>query len=746
MVIGARLPRREDERLVRGAGRFVADLRVPHCLEAAFVRGDTAHGRLRDVRLDRVRSVPGVVAAFAAADLAADLAAVPVTPPMMDPRSARDRPWPALATDRVRHVGQPVAVVLAADRYVAEDGRDAAEVDIEPLPVLLDPAEAADGVPLFEGLSNVAGVTEFGAPVDEAVWRDAAVVVEGTYRQQLLAHTSLEPRAVLVRPDGGDRFTVWCSHQAPHRLRRDLAAAFGLAEEQVRVIVPDVGGAFGGKSETYPEYLAVFAAARRLDRPVRWLEDRAEALAGPPHGRGQHQRTRMAATADGRILAYELLVDADIGGYPHTGAFVPWATSMMANGAYVIPHLYVRARAVLTTTAPTAPYRGAGRPEAASAIERTVDLLAHRLGLDPAELRRRNLIPPDAFPYPTVTGYTYDSGDYATALDVALRAVGYDGWRAEQARRRGTGGTPLGIGLCTYVERSGAGGEFGAVEACPDGTFVAVSGCCSTGQGHETSFPQVVASVLGVAPRRVRLVERDTALVPEGIGSYASRSMQTGGAALQRAAGKLVDEARRRAGELWGLPVTAVEHHAGTLSCGGHRLSMQELVAATGALRAEETSAPPEAFPFGAYAAVVEVEPELGEVRVLRLVAVDDYGVVVNPLIVDGQGRGSAVQGLGQALFEELRYDAEGRPEQRGLLDYLLPTVSELPPMTFEETCTPNPNTPLGAKGAGEAGCIGVPPALVNAVADALQLDDRDALQMPLTPYTCWSAARVAVR
>ncbi|MEV0132129.1 xanthine dehydrogenase family protein molybdopterin-binding subunit [Dactylosporangium sp. NPDC050688] len=737
-LIGARLRRREDERLVRGAGRFLADLRVRRCLEAVFVRSDTAHGWLRGVRLDGVRSVPGVVAAFAAADFPD----VPVTPPMMDPQSARDRPWPALATDRVRHVGQPIAVVLAADRYVAEDGRDAAGVDIEPLPVLLDPTEAAGGAPLFEGLSNVADVKEFGAPVDEAVWRDAAVVVEGSYRQQLMAHTSLEPRAVLVRPDGGDRFTVWCSHQAPHRLRRDLAGAFGLAEERVRVIVPDVGGAFGGKSETYPEYLAVFAAARRLDRPVRWLEDRAEALTGPPHGRGQHQRTRMAATADGRILAYELLIDADIGGYPHTGAFVPLATSMMANGAYVIPRLHVRTRAVLTTTAPTAPYRGAGRPEAASAIERTVDLLAHRLGLDPAELRRRNFIQPDAFPYPTVTGYTYDSGDYPAALDVALRTIGYDGWRAEQARWRGTGGAPLGIGLCTYVERSGAGEEFAAVEACPDGTFVAVSGCCSTGQGHETSFPQVVASVLGVAPERIRLVERDTAAVPKGIGSYASRSMQTGGAALQRAAGKLVDEARRRAGELWGRPVREVEHHAGTLSSGGHRLPLEELVAATGALRAEETYAPPEAFPFGAYAAIVEVEPELGEVRVLRLVAVDDYGVVVNPLIVEGQGHGSAVQGLGQALFEEFRYAADGRPEQRGLLDYLLPTVSELPPMTFEETCTPNPNTPLGAKGAGEAGCIGVPPALVNAVADALQLDERDALQMPLTPYTCWSAAR----
>ncbi len=573
------------------------------------------------------------------------------------------------------------------------------------------------------------------------MWRRAAVVVEASYRQQLLAHTSIEARAILVRPEDDGALTIWVSHQAPHRLRRDVAGSFGLREEQVRVVVPDVGGAFGGKSETWPEYFAVIAAARRLGRPVRWLEDRAEALTGPPHGRGQNQRVRLAAGADGRILAYELHVDADIGGYPHTGSFVPMATSMMATGAYAIPHVHVRTRAVVTNTAPTAPYRGAGRPEAASAIERTVDLLAHRLGLDPAEARRVNFITPDAFPYDTPTGFTYDSGDYAKALDVALDELGYAGWRTEQARRAAAGEPPIGIGLCTYVERSGAGEEFGAVEACADGSFVALSGCCSTGQGHETSFPQVVAAVLGVAPERVRLVERDTAVVPRGIGSFASRSMQTGGAALHRAATKLIGAARQRIAERWAVPVADVTYEAGTLRAGERSATLAD-VAAHGVLRADETYAPPEAFPFGAYAAVVEVDPELGNVTVLRLVAVDDYGVEVNPLIVDGQGRGSTVQGLGQALYEDVRYDAGGLPQTRSLLDYLIPTISELPPTRFAETCTPNPNTPLGAKGAGEAGCIGAPPAIVNAVADALGLRERDTLQMPLTPYTCWSAAR----
>jgi carbon-monoxide dehydrogenase large subunit len=737
-VIGARLPRREDARLVRGAGCYVSDIKVAGCLDAAFVRSHLAHGQIRGIDLAAARLVPGVVAAWSHTDLPF----LPDTPPMLVPDSVDGRAWPPLASERVRYVGEPLAVVVAVDRYVAEDAVDATRADIRPLPVLLDPTESAGSdVQLFPGHDNVALQRDFGEAVPESVWQDAAVVVEAHYRQQLLAHTYLEPKAILVRPEAGGGLTVWVSHQAPHRLRRDLADGFGLRPEQVRVVVPDVGGAFGGKSETWPEYLAVAAAARRLNRPVRWLEDRAEALTGPPHGRGQNQRVRMAADAGGRILAYELQIDAGVGGYPHTGSFVPIATSMMATGAYAIPRVQVRARAVVTNTAPTSPYRGAGRPEAASAIERTVELLARRLAMDPAELRRRNFIAPQSFPYATPTGFTYDSGNYAAALDVALRELDYAGWRAEQARRRAAGAAPIGIGLCTYVERSGAGDEFGAVEACPDGTFLALSGCCSTGQGHETSFPQVVAAVLDVDVERVRLIERDTAVIPQGIGSFASRSMQTGGAALHRAAGRLIDVARQQMAEICAVPVADVTYRSGELIADDHKLTMADLAAA-GQLRVDEIYAPPEGFPFGAYAAVVEVDPELGEVAVLELVAVDDYGVVVNPLIVDGQGYGSTVQGLGQALYEQIRYDADGRPETLSLLDYLIPTVSELPPLRFAETCTPNPNTPLGAKGAGEAGCIGTPAAVVNAVVDALGLDDPSELQLPLTPYRCWRAAR----
>jgi carbon-monoxide dehydrogenase large subunit len=406
---------------------------------------------------------------------------------------------------------------------------------------------------------------------------------------------------------------------------------------------------------------------------------------------------------------------------------------------YRTPRVHARVRSVLTTTAPTSAYRGAGRPEAAYALERTVDQLARRLRMDPALLRYRNLIRPDKFPYRTPTGRVYDSGDYAAALDTALAAVQYDWVRAEQARRRRDGGWPLGIGLATYIERSGGppdSDEYGSVEACADGTFVARSGSTATGQGHLTAFAQVVASALEVDLDLVRVVQADTAEVPYGYATFGSRSMQVGGSALWRAAKSLVELAKARySAELGGgLPVSYAD---GRLAAGDESSGLGELAARTGPLRAEDRFAPPQAFPFGAYAAVVEIDPELGTVHVRRIVAVDDRGVVVNPTIVDGQAYGSIAQGLGQALYEEARHGADGTPHARTLLDYLLPTAADMPPVTLLETVTPNPNTPLGAKGAGEAGCIGTPPAIVNAVCDALDVDHID---MPLTPETVWSA------
>ncbi|GAA1309359.1 xanthine dehydrogenase family protein molybdopterin-binding subunit [Pseudonocardia xinjiangensis] len=729
-----------------GAGNYVGDLKVAGCLDAAFVRSTVAHGRLLAVDTSAAAEVDGVVGAWSAADLGDDLAFVP---PFFPSAGGEDpRRCAALAVDRVRYVGEPLAVIVGTDRYVAEDGADAVRVDIDPLPALVDPGEAAaSSTWLFDGVDNVATEMEFGTPIDDEVWQRAAVVVEGAYRQPRLAPTPMEPRAILAVPQPDGQLTVWVSHQAPHRLRRDLASALGLDAERIRVRVADSGGAFGTKSGTFAEYLSVVGLAVKLGRPVRWLEDRAETLSGSTHGRGQNQRVRLAADENGRMLALALEVDADVGAYPNTG-FVAAETGQAAAGVYLTPNVHARIRVVVTNTTPTAPYRGAGRPEQVYAVERTVDLLARRLGMDPAELRRRNFIPPEAFPYHSPTGRVFDSGQYELALDKALELVDYTHWREEQQRRRRSGSErPLGIGLCSFTERSGLeqapmANEWASVDVAPDGSVTARVGTCSTGQSHETVFPELVARTLGIPPGRVSLIEGDTDETAQGIGTFGSRSMQVGGAALHRAALELIEEARRRAGE------PDARYADGTVITGQRSWTLAELAAASPEpLRAGGVYDTPAAFPFGTYVAVVEVDRELGNVRVLRLVAVDDCGVAVDPEIVEDQTRGGIVQGLGQALYEVMPYDDQGVPQADGLLGYLLPTIGELPPISLDTTVTPNPNTALGAKGAGEAGCIGTPPAIVNAVIDALgpqpagTATDIGGMQLPLTPETCWLAA-----
>jgi carbon-monoxide dehydrogenase large subunit len=735
--IGARVPRREDRDLVTGAARTVADLSVPGTVELAFVRSPVPHARIGAVDTSPARDRPGVLGAWSAAQLPG-LAGISV------PGMGAGPDWPPLAIDTVRYPGEAVAVVAAGTLAQAEDAAELVRVDLAGLPLLADPRAAAepDAPRLFEGHDNVAVDQHFGEPADD-VFDAAPVVVEAEYRQQLLLSTSLEARAILVSPGAQGELTVWVSHQAQHRLRDTMAKALRLDPEKIRVVVPATGGAFGAKSQTYPEYLVAAVVAQHLGRPVRWCEDRAEAMRAATRGRGQHQRVRLAADENGTFLAYELSIVADIGGYPHVGAVVPTLSGIISTGAYRTPHVHAHVRGVLTTTVPTSSYRGAGRPEAAYAIERTVDQMARRLGIDPAELRRRNFIRPEQFPYQTPSGHCYDSGDYAAALDMALTAVDYPGLRAEQARRRAGGGWPLGIGIATYVERSGGApdsDEFGSVEACADGTFLARSGSTSTGQGHLTAFAQVVATALDVEIDRVRVVQGDTGEVPYGFASFGSRSMQVGGAALWQAAHALIDQARERYAGEQRIPPAQVRYAAGRLMTEDRAVRLADLVDLTGELRADERFVAKQAFPFGAYLAVVEIDPELGTVHVRRLVAVDDYGVVVNPMIVDGQGHGSIAQGLGQALYEQARYRPDGTPAEQTLLDYLLPTAADVPPLTMLETRTPNPNTPIGAKGAGEAGCIGTPPAVVNAVCDALDVDHID---MPLTPETVWRAMRV---
>ncbi|MEY9948533.1 xanthine dehydrogenase family protein molybdopterin-binding subunit [Kitasatospora sp. GAS1066B] len=748
--------RREDRRLLTGQGRFVADIAVPGCLDAVFVRSRVGHGTLRAVDCAAARAVPGVVGAWSAADLA-ELPAVPYTllARLSTEEAVAGREWPALVKDRVRYAGEALAVVLGEDRYRAEDGAAEVSCQVDPLPAMVTPSAAVDdSVRLFDGLSNIAFQGEAGKPVEESVWREAAAVVEGRYRQQLLMPTPMECRTILAVPEG-DRLTVWSGHQMPHRLRRELAALLGWSEDRVRVVVPDTGGAFGSKSAAFPEFVVVAFLAVKLGRPVRWIEDRLESMLVATRGRGQDQRVRLAADAEGRLLGYELKIDADVGAYPHLGAGLPMQTAWLATGPYTTPQVHATVRSVLTNTMMTYPYRGAGRPEATIALERAMDVMARQLRLDPAELRRRNFIPPESFPYRTPTGRCYDSGNYVAALDLALETLGYDKWRAEQARRRtDPAALPLGIGLSCYVERSGgeAGGlhEFGSVEVGEDGTITARCGAAPSGQGHETVFAALVARTLGVAEERVRLVEGDTDEQPEGLGSFASRSAQVVGALLQHVARRLVDEARERAARLWELPVDEVAWSNGlvhalgpVLKDGSAAIEVAELVKVTGPLRVADRFESGMAFPFGSHAVVAEVDPELGTVRLLRVVTVDDCGVVLNPVLVRGQAFGSAVQGIGQALYEGMTYDEDGVPMlASGLLDYLLPTFTEVPPIEVKDTCTPSPSTPLGAKGAGESGCIGTPAAIVNAVADALRIADPDLLQMPLTPDVVWRAAR----
>jgi len=735
--LGTSPPRREDPGLVAGRHRYVADLQVSGCLEAVFVRSFEAHGVLNAVDLAAAREIDGVVGAFAWEDLPG----LPDTPVPPRGEVPVEMAWPALARDRVRFAGQTLAVVVAPDRYVAEDAAELVLADIDPLDAVVDGgAAASDETLLFEPRSNIVSVREYGSAVDDVI-QSAPVVVETSIRNERLCPTSIETRGILVVPDGDD-ITVHVSHQAPQRLRGALARAFGLEPERVRVIVPHVGGAFGAKSQTYPEYIVVAALARKLGRPVRWIEDRREAFAGATHGRGQTQRVTLAADEEGNLLALDARIDADIGAYPHTGELVMAMTGWMLSGAYAIPRLYVRTRSVVTNLTPTASYRGAGRPEAAYALERAMDRLAHRLQMDPAELRLRNFIDKDAFPYESPTGAVYDSGDHAAALRRALEHAGYGDVRAEQRRRRESGsGAALGIGISSYVERSGGQGgstEFGSVTIEPDGTVVARSGATPQGQGHATAFAQVVASALDVELERVRVVQGDTDEVPVGMGTFGSRSMQVGGSSLHRASGDVLDQARERASTHLEVAEDDLRYGDGRFTVVGtdRSVALGEL-AAEHALVASAEVGPPQAFPFGTYVATVELDRDTGDISLNKLVAVDDCGNLINPKLVEGQVVGSIMQGIGQALYEEVVFDTYGQPLMSSLMDYSLPTVAELPELILDHTVTPNPNVPLGNKGAGEAGCIGTPPAVVNAIVDALGGRD-EGIDLPVTPEKVW--------
>lgn len=756
-VMGAAVARVEDPPLVTGSARYTDDLAVPGAAQAVFVRSVLGHARINGIDTAEAAAAPGVIAVVTAADL--DLK--PLS------RGSAPRPFDRLplAREVVRFIGEPLAVVVAASREQALDATELVQVDYEPLPVVTDPLAALEpDAPLLfpEHGSNVA--TERPWQGKPARVEECEVVVRAHLVNQRVAPTPMEPNAAVAAPDpetGG--LTLWAPVQAPFWTRKALARSLKLDAERIRVVVPAVGGAFGARIFACPEQVVVAALALRLDRPVRYVESRSESMLSTTHGRGQVQEVELGATRDGTITDLRVRIVADGGAYPGDAGLMPVSTVDMLAGPYRIARVEGHSTLVATNTTPVSAYRGAGRPEATWLLERMLDLLAARLGTDPAEVRRRNLIPPGAFPHVTATGARYDSGDYQAALDRALEVAGYERLRAEQAeRRRRDDRVQLGIGLAAYVEVTGFGAEVGAVEVGADGRVTVVTGISPHGQGHETSFAQLVAATLGVELDQVRVVHSDTKLVPRGDGTMGSRSLQVGGSAVLGASEEVLDKGRTLAAHLLEARVEDVVVHLGQgLGVAGApatAMSWAELAQAMAdpERRPSGTDSDPalaaevsfemdgSTYPFGAHVAVVEVDVETGLVRLIRYVALDDSGRLLNPLLAEGQIHGGIAQGAAQALLEEVRYDADGNNLTGTLASYSMPSPAELPSFDTVRMETPSPLNPLGAKGIGESGAIGSTPAVHNAVIDALAPFGVTHLSMPTTPERVWRALREA--
>ena len=755
-MIGERVVRTEDPALVTGRATYVDNLVVEGAVHVVYVRSTVAHARLVSIDAADARSMPGVIGVFTHADLVADgIGPLPIDMPLL-PADVRRT---ALADGTVRFVGELIAAVVAETRAEAIDAAEAVLVDYEPLDVVIDPVAAMESSTLLfpEHGSNVVVTLPALGPID---FSDCDVVLEKRIVNQRLAPSPLEMRVAVSRweePDesGVRRLTHWQATQGAHPIRNQICDFYGLPAEQVRVITPDVGGGFGAKAFFYPEDLLVPWLARRVDRPVRYTESRTESMNGLGHGRGQIQDVKIGGTRDGRILAYEVRVVQDAGAYPRFGAFLPFMTGRMLTGTYDIPRAAMTAYGVLTNTVPTVAYRGAGRPEAAAAIERAVDMFAREIGLDPAEVRRRNLVAPDRFPYTTAMGTTYDSGDYPGALELALQAADYPALRAEQERRRANDDpVQLGIGIAVYVEITAmsGGSELGTIDvtADADGRPCAriVTGTTPYGQGHRTTWAMLAADRLGIPFENITVVHGDTDLVRSGEITGGSRSVQLGGTNVWRAAGEAADKARTVAAQLLEADVSDVVLENGKFFVVGSPAVSKEWsdVLAEAARRDESIDGEGDfaqaggTFPSGAHVAVVEVDTETGKVTLRDVFAADDAGRIVNPLLAEGQIHGGLVQGIGQALFEEVIYDADGNPLTGNFADYGFPSSAEVPSFVTVHLASTSPLNDLGAKGIGESGTIGATPAVQNAVVDALAPFGVDHVDLPCTPQRVWAA------
>jgi aerobic carbon-monoxide dehydrogenase large subunit len=752
-AVGQRVRRREDPRFLTGKGQYVDDLPLEGTLHVTFVRSPWAHARVNSVNKEAATAVPGAQV-FTGADV--DLAVIPA-PPFVGVDERMYRPF--LAREKARFAGDIVAAALADTRGGSIDAAELVEVDYDPLPPVTDIEEAArDEVLLFEGVGTNVCLAVPPQNADEQLFAGCDVITGGRIFSQRLAACPVEARATVARWDDEGRLHIWLSTQTPHQDKMVLGLLLGLEPDQVRVVAPDIGGGFGGKGLAAEDVIVAWLA-RATGRPVRWTETRSENLVAMHQGRAQRIDFEIGGSRDGVIQALRVSILQDAGAYPGIGAFLANLTGLMSCGVYRIPKFESDVRAVVTNTTPTGPVRGAGRPEATQMIERAVDMFAAEIGMDPAEVRRKNFIPADAFPFTTASGAPYDVGNYGGALDLVLEKAGYDALRAEQANRRQNGSPrQLGIGLSTYVEITNGLNEteFGAVEITADGGAIVRTGSQSQGQGHETTFAQIAADRLGIPVDKIQVLKGDTDEVARGTGTYASKSTQIGGAAAAQAAEQVVENAKRLAAEELEASPEDMQldvdqgrfHVAGAPEPGLTWAELATRLGQSGRLNelsgeVDFTAAHP-TFPFGAHVAVVEVDTETGGVELKRMIALDDAGTIINPTIAEGQVHGGLAAGIAQALFEELTYDEDGNPQNSSLVTYGFPGMEELPPFELVDMETPTPANPLGAKGIGESGTIGATPAVHNAVLDALSPYGIRHLNMPVNGERVWRAIRDA--
>jgi carbon-monoxide dehydrogenase large subunit len=775
--IGKARLRKEDARLITGKTTWTDNMVLPGMLHMAVVRSPVAHGKITNVDVSAAQQAPGVIAVYSGRDFAEEQGSLPsawaVTPDMVNPGH------PSIAVDEVNHVGEAVALIVARTKAAAQDAVELVDVDYDLLPVVLDMDEAVkhsadlchdhiDSNTCYHFVFD-AGEVGTGADTDQA-FADAEVVVSRRFVQQRLAPAFMEPRSVVVQPVG-DNFTMWASTQIPHILRVMLAMVTGVPEHKLRVIAPDVGGGFGGKLQVIPEEVLTLLVARRLGKPIKWTETRSESLMTAHHGRDQIQHIDIAADREGNVKGLKVRLLADMGAYLRLiTAGIPALGAFMFPGIYKFPAYRFECDGVFTNKVPTDAYRGAGRPEATFAVERIMDELAVELGMDPLELRRKNWIQAQEFPFTTVAGLSYDSGDYDQATRQALELLGYDELRAEQQQRRASNDpVQLGIGISTFTEMCGlapsrvlgslsfgAGGwEQASIRMLPTGKVEVVTGSTPHGQGHETVWSQLVADHLGVPFEDIEVLHGDTAIASRGLDTYGSRSLVVGGSAVVKAAEKVVAKARKIAAHLLEASEDDLDFSGGKFSVRGTPgtgIAIQEIALAIFAAHNypegiepsidAEAAYDPEnfSFPHGTHLCAMEVDTETGMVKIRKYACVDDVGTIVNPIIVEGQVHGGLAQGISQALYEEAVYDADGNLTTGTFVDYLLPSAADLPHFDTGNTVHTAPGNPIGAKGVGEAGCIASTPAVVNAALDAVRHLGVTDILMPLTPERVWRA------